>query len=187
MQADSHHHYATTSLCWRTHRPLPTQRVRILNFQNAISRNNWDSGSCHSGVITYSYRTFGTANFVQKAEGRLTHSPCEPFLFSGSKTKINWLIWWTLKKLEESVFRYLRHGYRKFGQRIWCSSDISGVYYKYEPNSKVLAFFIYGHFDYIILLMQNDVTTFTIGFRQILNLLRDFKAEWSSSESATKF
>ena len=31
----------------------------------------------HSGIITYSYRTFGTASFVQKAEGRLTHSPCK--------------------------------------------------------------------------------------------------------------
>ena len=36
-----------------------------LNFQNLISRNNWGSGSCHSGIITHSYRTFGTASFVQ--------------------------------------------------------------------------------------------------------------------------
>ena len=45
--------------------------------KTSISRNNWGSRSCHSGIITYSYRTFGTASFVQKAEGRLTHSPCK--------------------------------------------------------------------------------------------------------------
>ena len=50
-----------------------------INFQNSISRNKWGSGSCHSGItsITHSYRTFGIASFVQKAQGRLTHSPCK--------------------------------------------------------------------------------------------------------------
>ena len=40
----------------------------ILKFQNSISRNNWGSQSCDSGIITHSYRTFGTVSFMQKAQ-----------------------------------------------------------------------------------------------------------------------